>query len=114
MQISRYAGTERQATLLGLLTLAGLFLGALVQPAAGVFSDRWKPVLGRKGTISIGLGLCLLCLFFFAKATSLFGLMTGYILVQMSAVTGPGLPCRADRSRGLNRLVRPETARQEY
>jgi MFS family permease len=85
VEISRYTGTERQATLLGLLTLAGLLLGALVQPAAGALSDRWKPVLGRKGTIGIGLGLCLLSLLFFARATSLVGLIAGYILVQVSA-----------------------------
>jgi MFS family permease len=85
LQISQYAGSERQATLLGLLTLAGLLLGALVQPAAGTLSDRWKPVLGRKGTIGIGLALCLISLFLFARSTHLAGFILGYILIQVSA-----------------------------
>ena len=85
LQISQYSGSGGQATLLGLLTLVGLLLGALVQPAAGALSDRWKPVLGRRGTIGIGLALCLISLFLFARSTHLAGFILGYILIQVSA-----------------------------
>ncbi|HEX5839741.1 MAG TPA: MFS transporter [Anaerolineales bacterium] len=85
LQIRQVAGSEGQATLLGLLTLTGLLLGALVQPAAGALSDRWKPVLGRKGIIGVGLVLCIMSLFLFARSRYLTGLVVGYILIQVSA-----------------------------
>jgi MFS family permease len=63
----------------------GLFTGALIQPVAGTFSDRWKPVLGRKGFIGIGLLLSLAALFLFAFARNLIGVMAGYLAIQVAA-----------------------------
>lgn len=85
LQISKYSSRETQATTLGLLASAGLLIGALVQPVAGAFSDHWKTRLGRKGFIGAGLVLCLSSLFLFAKASSLAGLMAGYLCIQISA-----------------------------
>jgi NNP family nitrate/nitrite transporter-like MFS transporter len=85
VQISRISGQATQATMLGLLTFIGLIMGAFVQPVAGAFSDRWKPVLGRKGFIGIGLALILISLLFFATFKNLTGIVIGYLLIQISA-----------------------------
>jgi MFS family permease len=85
LQISKLTGSANQAARLGLLTMIGLLAGALIQPFAGTLSDRWKPVLGRKGFVGIGVVLCLLSLFLFAIVRNLVGLMLGYVLIQVSA-----------------------------
>lgn len=85
LQISKVSSREMQATMLGLLTLVGLLMGALVQPIAGALSDRWRPVLGRKGFIGIGLLLNLLSLFLFSFFDNLAGIMIGYLFIQISA-----------------------------
>jgi MFS family permease len=84
-QVGILASQNTQATLLGLLTFVGLIAGALIQPIAGAFSDRYKPVLGRKGLTGIGLVLSLLSLSLFAAAQSIVGLLAGYLAVQISA-----------------------------
>lgn len=48
LQLSLLFDQNSQATALGLLTFVGLLVGALIQPIAGAFSDRWHPRLGRK------------------------------------------------------------------
>ena len=85
LRISQLASHATQATTLGLLTMIGLLAAALIQPIAGALADRWRPRLGRKGFIGIGLLLCLLSLFFFAVVRDLTGIMVGYLLVQLSA-----------------------------
>ena len=85
LQLSVLAGQNNQATILGLLTFVGLLAGALVQPVAGAFSDKLQPVLGRKGFIGIGLILSLVSLVFFAVFQNIFGLMAGYLAIQISA-----------------------------
>lgn len=85
LQITQWTDQDRQATMLGLLTTIGLLLGALIQPVAGAFADRWKPALGRRGFIGIGLLLTLASLFFLFQWNSLIGLMLGYLLIQISA-----------------------------
>jgi len=84
LQLSTLAG-RNQATLLGLLTFVGLFAGALIQPVAGAFSDRLKPLLGRKGFIGIGLVLSLASLFVFANFQSIVGILISYLAIQISA-----------------------------
>jgi len=84
LQLSTLAG-RNQATLLGLLTFVGLFAGALIQPVAGAFSDRLKPLLGRKGFIGVGLVLSLASLFVFANFQSIVGILISYLAIQISA-----------------------------
>jgi MFS family permease len=85
IQLGALASQENQATLLGLFTFVGLLAGALVQPIAGTLSDRYQPILGRKGFIGIGLVLSLISLLIFAMFQSLAGIMLGYFAVQVSA-----------------------------
>jgi MFS family permease len=85
VQLGALASQTNQATVLGLLTFVGLLAGALVQPIAGAFSDRYQPILGRKGFIGIGLLLSLVSLFIFAAFQSLAGIMLGYLAIQVSA-----------------------------
>jgi len=85
LQISKLTNCETQATILGLLTFLGLVFAAIIQPIAGALSDRWKPIIGRKGFIGIGLLLSLLSVFFFATIETLIGVMVGYVLIQISA-----------------------------
>lgn len=85
LQLGAFASQTSQATLLGLFTFVGLLGGALIQPIAGTFSDRLKPIFGRKGFIGIGLLLSLVSLFIFAAFQSLAGIMLGYFAIQVSA-----------------------------
>lgn len=85
LQTTKWTSEERQATTLGLLTTVGLLLGAMIQPIAGAFSDRWRSALGRRGFIGIGLVLTIITLFLFFQLNSLIGLMFGYLLIQLSA-----------------------------
>lgn len=85
VHLSGHARQNNQATFLGLLTFFGLLAGALIQPIAGAFSDRLKPLLGRKGFIGIGLILSLVALFLFATVKSLIGIMIGYLTIQVCA-----------------------------
>src|SRR5215208_3983714 len=85
LQISGLSGQNNQATILGLLTFAGLLTGALVQPIAGAFSDQINPLLGRKGFIGIGLVLSLLSLGLFAAFQSILGMMVSYLAIPVSA-----------------------------
>ncbi len=85
LQVSALASQSNQATLLGYLTFVGLLAGALVQPIAGTISDVFKPFLGRKGFIGIGLLLSLISLFLFAMFQSPGGILLGYLAIQISA-----------------------------
>lgn len=85
LQLSTLVGERNQATIFGLLTFVGLLAGALIQPIAGAFSDRYRPRVGRKGFIGIGLVFSLLSLWLFATTQSIAGVMLGYLAVQVSA-----------------------------
>jgi len=85
LQLSAVSSQNNQATVLGLFTFVGLLAGALIQPIAGAFSDRFQPILGRKGFIGLGLVLSLVALFLFAVLNSLAGILLGYLVVQLSA-----------------------------
>src|SRR5215216_2574670 len=54
-----------RATALGLLTFVGLLIGMLVQPLAGLLSDRLQPRWGRIGVIATGAVLILMSLALF-------------------------------------------------
>lgn len=85
LQLSNLGAKETQATLLGLLTFAGLLGGAIIQPVAGALSDRLKSFLGRKGFIGIGLLLSLASLALFTLFHSLAGVAIAYLAVQVAA-----------------------------
>lgn len=85
VQLSAFSSQNNQATLLGLLTFIGLFAGALIQPVAGAFSDRFYPQLGRRGFIGIGLAFTLGALLIFATFQSLMGVLLGYLAIQILA-----------------------------
>lgn len=79
------ADEATRATTLGLVTFAGLLLGMLAQPVAGLFSDRLRPRWGRRGTIAVGVVLILASLFLFGLAQSLLAVLLGYVLIQVAA-----------------------------
>ncbi len=85
LQISGLADRHTQATALGLLTFLGLLAGALIQPIAGAFSDKFYPLMGRRGFIGLGLALCLISLLLFATFQNFLGVMVGYLAIQASA-----------------------------
>ncbi len=56
-QLSSLIDKNAHATALGLFTFAGLLAGALVQPFAGMLSDRLRPLFGRSCFIGLGVVL---------------------------------------------------------
>lgn len=81
------AGNAAQATTLGLLTFAGLILGMIVQPVAGVLSDRLRSRWGRKPLIVFGLALLITSLSSLAQANTLVLVAAAYIVLQLGANT---------------------------
>jgi MFS family permease len=73
------------ATILGLLTFAGLTAGMLVQPLAGQFSDRVRHRYGRHVVVGIGLVLLLAALLGLGLARSLAAVAAAYLAVQIAA-----------------------------
>jgi MFS family permease len=80
-----FAEPASRATTLGLLTFAGLLLGMLVQPIAGLVSDRLRPRWGRRGMIALGVMLILASLMFFGIASSLAIVFVSYVCLQVAA-----------------------------
>lgn len=80
-----FVGEARQATFLGLLTFAGLMAGMLVQPFAGLLSDRLRPMAGRRVTLGSGVLLTLGGLALFGLSPNLFTLGFAYGLIQVAA-----------------------------
>ena len=74
-----------RATALGLLTFVGLLIGMLVQPLAGLLSDRLQPRWGRIGVIATGAVLNLISLALFRLTGSLLTVLVVYVLIQASA-----------------------------
>src|SRR5215211_7356069 len=72
-------------TTLALLTFAGLVVGMLVQPAAGLLSDRLRGRWGRRGTIALGGVLTLPALALFGAGRTLPALFVAYVLIQATA-----------------------------
>lgn len=73
-----------KATVLGLLTFAGLIAGMLVQPVAGVWSDRLRSFWGRRGTLGAGTLLLVGALALFLAPGLLF-IAVGYLVAQVAA-----------------------------
>ena len=79
------ADETTRSTTLGLMTFAGLLLGMLTQPIAGMLSDRLRPRWGRRGMIALGVLLTLAALSVFGATQELTFIFIGYLLVQVSA-----------------------------
>jgi MFS family permease len=78
-------GEGSRATLLGLITAAGLLSGMLVPPLAGAFSDRLQPHWGRRPVLATGAGLIVVGLGVFNAAQGILLVLVGYLLVQTAA-----------------------------
>jgi len=92
-----FTDETNQTTMLGLATFVGIRLGMVVQPIAGVYSDRW----GRRGTIAFGVVLMLAALVLFGLSmTLLYGIQWLGILGALAAVTA-GAALLLRRSRGI-------------
>lgn len=76
---------EQQATALGLLTFTGITAGMLVQPLAGVWSDRLRARWGRRGGVLFGTLLTLLGLLAFSLGSTVAVIAAAYLLVQVFA-----------------------------
>jgi MFS family permease len=74
-----------QATLLGIITFVGLLFGMLVQPIAGVLSDRLRSRWGRRGTIALGLLALLVSITLFGMSRNLWLILASYLMIQGSA-----------------------------
>jgi MFS family permease len=91
---------QRKNTTLGLLTFAGLFVAAIVQPISGSISDRWRSSMGRRrpliflGTLSDFIFLTLLAL-----SGGLVWVSVGYIGLQFTSniAHGPAQGLLPDR-----------------
>jgi MFS family permease len=76
-------GTGR-ASALGLVTLVGLLLAMLVQPVAGLASDRLRHHLGRRGWIAVGTAFILLALGLLAVSETLLMIAIAFALTQIA------------------------------
>lgn len=84
----RVTGGVATASTLGLVTFAGLAVGALVQPPAGALSDRLLPRYGRRGPLAAGLALTVAGLAVLGVAGhvgGVAGLVVGFVAVAASA-----------------------------
>lgn len=84
-QLLKTVDESHKSTVLGLLTFVGIAAGMLVQPVAGVFSDRMRPRWGRRGTIGLGVLLIVPSIAFFGLAGGTVALLLAYLAVQVSA-----------------------------
>jgi MFS family permease len=73
-----------RATVLGVITFIGIIVGMLIQPVAGVYSDRLRPSWGRRGVIGLGVVLILLSLLVFGLSQVIVAVLVGYLLIQVA------------------------------
>lgn len=71
------------ATLIGLVTFVGLFVGVVTQPIAGAASDALHAQWGRSGTLLVGVLLTLPALAVFATVPSVVGVLVAFLLLQV-------------------------------
>jgi MFS family permease len=74
-----------QATVLGTLTFAGLLVGMLVQPVAGLASDRQRARAGRRPLLALGTAGMLLSLALLGFSRALLIVFFAYTFVQIAA-----------------------------
>ncbi len=89
--VAQFAAPELRNTALGLARTAGLVLAMLVQPAAGILSDRSTSRYGRRRPfIFFGVLFDLLSLALLAASGSYGMLLAALLLVQVSSNTSHG------------------------
>jgi MFS family permease len=74
-----------QATVLGTLTFAGVLVGMLIQPVAGLASDRQRARLGRRPLLALGTAGMLLGLALLGSSRALLIVFFAYALTQIAA-----------------------------
>ncbi|MEX2587475.1 MAG: MFS transporter [Actinomycetota bacterium] len=82
-------GPDWRATVLGLVSFAGLAVAILVQPWAGVFSDLTRHAWGRRATMGLGVALALPGFALYAKG-GLVPVCAGYVLIMTAASVSQG------------------------
>jgi Na+/melibiose symporter-like transporter len=83
-QTLTFADESNQATVLGLMTFVGILLAMVLQPVAGVFSDRQQGKWGRRGTIMVGVVLMLASLSAFGFSRTLLMIFISYLFIQVA------------------------------
>ena len=84
--IDKFAQPELRNTILGAIRTAGLIIAMLVQPAAGLLSDRSTARLGRRRPfILVGVLLDLVFLAAIALSFNVWSLLVATLLIQFSA-----------------------------
>src|SRR5215208_5830206 len=73
------------ATMVGLVTFAGLLAGMLVQPLFGALSDRSRARWGRRGLLVLGGGLLCGALVSFSLARDVAGIAIAFMCVACAA-----------------------------
>src|SRR5262245_8339017 len=77
------ASESIRATALGMMTFIALVVGMIVQPIAGIYSDRLYARWGRRGMITLGVVALLPLLFLLQIQSTLLGLTVFYLLIQV-------------------------------
>jgi MFS family permease len=85
VQLFHLRGEAASATMLGLLTFAGILAGVIAQPFAGEISDRLRGSYGRTGVIAASLFAILAALFALGVADNLLALFVAYLAIQVAA-----------------------------
>ena len=85
VRVSELVEPARAATVLGVVTFAGLLAGMLVQPVAGAVSDRLYPRWGRRAVLICAAALIVAALVVFAAARSVAGLLVTFVLLMLAA-----------------------------
>jgi len=101
--VMSFVPAELKNTFYGILRAAGLIVAIIVQPAAGLLSDRSASRWGRRRPfIIIGTVLCIVCMVVIGLANSYLMLLAGVLLLQVATNISHGASAR----RGLGREVR--------
>jgi MFS family permease len=85
VQLFHLRGEAASATMLGLLTFAGILAAVIIQPFAGEISDRLRGTWGRTGVIAASLFAILTGLFALGVSNNLLALFVAYLAIQIAA-----------------------------
>ena len=85
VQLFHLRGEAASATMLGLLTFAGILAALVLQPFAGEISDRLRATWGRTGVIAGSLFAILAGLFALGVSNNLLALFVAYLAIQVAA-----------------------------
>jgi maltose/moltooligosaccharide transporter len=102
VRVSELVEPTQAATVLGVVTFAGLVAGMLIQPVAGAVSDRLYPRWGRRGPLLVAAGLIVVVLVVLAAARSVGAVLVTFTLLMLAvniaqAAQQGFIPDRVDR-----------------